>query len=39
MEKNPKNRLGFTGAEAIKSHCFFKNIDWDHVLQRYRNIY
>ena len=29
---NPKKRLGLNGAEEIKSHPFFKGLDWDNIL-------
>ena len=28
---DPKKRLGRNGAEEIKKHPFFKNIDWKHI--------
>ncbi len=28
---NPKERLGLRGAEEIKKHPFFKNVDWDNI--------
>ncbi|SBT50397.1 rac-beta serine/threonine protein kinase, putative [Plasmodium ovale wallikeri] len=36
FEKNPKKRLGsgVTDAEEIKSHPFFKNVNWDDVLSK-----
>lgn len=29
---NPKKRLGANGAEEIKKHIFFKNVNWDDIL-------
>ncbi|EUD64870.1 AGC protein kinase [Plasmodium inui San Antonio 1] len=36
FEKNPKKRLGSgaTDAEEIKNHPFFKNVNWDDVLNK-----
>ncbi|CAG9472541.1 unnamed protein product [Plasmodium vivax] len=36
FEKNPKKRLGsgVTDAEEIKNHPFFKNVNWDDVLNK-----
>uniref|UniRef100_A0A8C9LM59 Non-specific serine/threonine protein kinase n=1 Tax=Piliocolobus tephrosceles TaxID=591936 RepID=A0A8C9LM59_9PRIM len=36
FEKNPKKRLGYgiKDAEEIKSHAFFKNVNWDDVLNK-----
>lgn len=36
FEKNPRKRLGSgkTDAAEIKSHPFFKNVNWDAVLQK-----
>ena len=28
---DPEKRLGRNGAEEIKSHPYFKNIDWQHI--------
>ena len=28
---NPEKRLGRNGAEEIKQHPFFKNVDWKHI--------
>lgn len=35
MTKNPARRLGCTGNETqIRSHAFFKDLDWDALEQR-----
>jgi len=31
LVKDPTQRLGANGAEEIKNHVFFKNVDWDEV--------
>lgn len=32
LEKNPCKRLGFLGGiKDIKSHAFFKSLDWDRL--------
>jgi len=32
--KDRENRLGFNGAHEIKSHPFFKSVDWDKSRQK-----
>lgn len=32
LDKDPKTRLGANGAEEIKAHPFFKDIDWELVM-------
>lgn len=32
--KDPKKRLGFNGAEEVKSHPFFKDVDWQAVYDK-----
>jgi len=35
LNRNPKKRLGtITGADEIKKHPFFKNIDWNKLYNR-----
>lgn len=35
LHRNPKKRLGtFGGADEIKKHPFFKNIDWGKLFNR-----
>uniref|UniRef100_A0A6I8RXT3 Protein kinase domain-containing protein n=2 Tax=Xenopus tropicalis TaxID=8364 RepID=A0A6I8RXT3_XENTR len=36
LEKDPEFRLGSgdVGAEMVKEHPFFRDMDWDHLLQR-----
>ena len=33
MCSNPSDRLGAKGAEEVKSHPFFKDIDWDSIME------
>lgn len=37
LQRNPEHRLGSgkSGAEEIKSHDFFKKIDWNQALNKY----
>jgi len=32
--KNPDNRLGTNGAEEIKAHPWFKNVNWNDLSQK-----
>jgi hypothetical protein len=34
LERNPKKRLGFNGAEEVKSHPWFKNLNWEEVYNK-----
>jgi serum/glucocorticoid-regulated kinase 2 len=35
LNRNPKKRIGtFGGADEIKKHPFFKNIDWQKLQKR-----
>lgn len=34
MIRNPMTRLGFNGAQEIKEHPFFKDIDWKNFATR-----
>lgn len=34
LEPNPRKRLGFNGAEEIKRHKYFKEIDFEMVLEK-----
>jgi serine/threonine protein kinase len=34
MEKNPLKRLGADSISTVKNHIFFKDTDWDSVLER-----
>ena len=34
LERNPKKRLGFNGVGEVKSHPFFKGVDWDTLKAR-----
>ena len=31
LEYDPKKRLGYNGAQEVKNHPFFKNIDWENL--------
>jgi serine/threonine protein kinase len=31
MSKDPKTRMGVSGADEVKNHPFFKNIDWKEI--------
>lgn len=34
LDRDPSKRLGANGAAEIKSHKFFKSIDWQKLLQK-----
>lgn len=34
LQRNPEDRLGANGADEIKRHKFFKNIDWEKLSKR-----
>lgn len=34
LAKEPERRLGHKGASEVKSHSFFKGINWDDVLKK-----
>mmetsp|Transcript_23858 Transcript_23858/g.34294 ORF Transcript_23858/g.34294 Transcript_23858/m.34294 type:complete len:179 (+) Transcript_23858:1253-1789(+) len=34
LDPNPATRLGFKGAEEIRSHPFFAGVDWSKVLEQ-----
>jgi hypothetical protein len=34
LAKKPKERLGNNGAEEIKNHSWFKDVDWALVLKK-----
>jgi len=34
LTKNPDKRLGFNGAQEVKSHKWFKDIDWNALMQK-----
>ncbi len=34
LAKEPEKRLGHKGADQVKSHSFFKGINWDDVLKK-----
>ena len=34
LSKDPRTRLGYRGAEEIKKHAFFRNIDWDAISRK-----
>jgi len=34
LEKDPSKRLGKMGADEIKKHKWFKNVNWKDVLEK-----
>ena len=34
LERNPTQRLGYNGFEEIKTHPWFKDIDWDQLYRK-----
>lgn len=34
LDRDPQSRLGANGADEIKAHYFFSNIDWCRLLQK-----
>jgi hypothetical protein len=34
LNRNPKQRLGANGSDEIKSHPWFKDYNWDEVMER-----
>jgi len=34
LQKNPKERLGNKGADEVKKHKWFANIDWDLLAEK-----
>lgn len=34
MKRSETQRLGATGAAAVRSHAFFKHVKWDDVFAR-----
>jgi serum/glucocorticoid-regulated kinase 2 len=34
LEKNPRDRLGATSAEEIRSHPWFEKVNWNALLNR-----
>lgn len=34
LQRNPNKRLGANGADEVKKHPFFKNIDWDMLMRK-----
>ena len=34
LNRDPAQRLGVTGADAIKRHPFFASVDWDRLLRK-----
>ena len=37
FQKSPEKRLGFLGAASIKEHQWFKNLNWELLLQKKLN--
>ncbi|CAD8073895.1 unnamed protein product [Paramecium sonneborni] len=34
FQKQPEKRLGYNGAQEIKSHPWFEKVNWDYILQK-----
>ena len=34
LQRNPANRIGHNGVEEIKTHPWFKTMDWDKLLKK-----
>lgn len=34
LSKDPRSRLGYRGAEEVKKHDFFKDVDWDAIAHK-----
>ena len=40
LEKDPSKRLGSRGAEEIKQHIWFENVNWEYIYQKkYESFY
>lgn len=40
LEKDPTKRLAAGGAEEIKTHKWFENVNWDYIIQKkYESFY
>lgn len=40
LEKDPSKRLGVNGAQAIKDHPWFENVNWDYIYhKKYESFY
>ena len=37
LERDPQKRLGYKGAQEIKSHSFFRDINWGNLLKKSTN--
>ena len=37
MDRNPLTRLGASGADEIKKHEFFNDINWDDIFNKRTN--
>ena len=34
LQRNPKNRLGYSGVEEIKNHPWMLNVDWERLVRK-----
>lgn len=34
LQQNPRDRLGITGAQELKEHPYFKDVDWNSLLRQ-----
>jgi microtubule-associated serine/threonine kinase len=34
LQQNPRDRLGIAGAQEVKDHTYFNNLDWNSLLRQ-----